>query len=145
MQSFSDTNGRIKEPLGGSSLEDWPSFLENFRGETTPLLAHVSRLGLIALSLRILPGLAVISTLWVLFLIALVSAFILLTSWVTQAGGSSASSTAVSHSVKNSAISTGRKPCLCLSPQCDDLKNTFEEGRSSLKFEIHSEEVIHAT
>lgn len=137
MLSFNAWSSQIMERLGGSSLQDWSSFVtpESCPGEAMPPLSRVSRLELIVLSLRTVPGLVMLSILWVLFLLGLVFGSILLISWGTLRWGSSVSSMAVLHLASDSAGSTGRRPFLCQCPQCDDWQTTLAEGRSSLKFE----------
>ena len=142
MQSFSAPSGAIKEPLGGSSLEDWPSFLESSPGETTPLLSRVSRLELIALFLRTAPGLAVLSILWVLFLLGLVFGFIQLISWEMPAKVSSANSTAASLSAENLDGWMARKLYCNRQQPCDILSLFSEDGPSNLKYEIQPEEEV---
>ena len=79
MPSYTGKNPATKGRLAVSSLEDWPSFLENSPGETTHRTCPASRLERIAAYSRTPRGLAVASILWGLFLVALVFACIRLT------------------------------------------------------------------
>lgn len=142
MRLFSDWSPGIKGPLGTSSLREWADYAsrENFLGEETPLLSHVSQPELIVLSLRTAPGLVALSILWVLFLLGLVFGFTLLTLWGIQAWVTPASSTAAWHVESDSAGSTGRRPYYCHSLQCEELSSFSAGGRSSLKYETQVEE-----
>ena len=67
---------RMKARLGGSSLEDWASYLENSLGETMRRQSHVSLLERTAAFLRHRLVSGAIFILWMAFLIALAFAFI---------------------------------------------------------------------
>ncbi len=65
----------MKARLGGSSLEDWASHLENSPGETMRPLFRASRLERIAAFGRTPLGLGVLCILWTAFVVALVLGF----------------------------------------------------------------------
>lgn len=140
MQFFRDSKARIMAPLGSSSLEDWPSSLENSPGETTPPLSHVSRLEFIVLSLRTAPGLVVLSILWVLFLLGLVFASILLIRWETPPKASVASSTAASLLGKDLGGWKARRLYCLVSQPCDASSLFSEDDPSNLRYEIQLEQ-----
>lgn len=139
MSVFSDWNRVTKEPLANSSLEDWSSYLENFPGEPTPPLSRVSRLELIILSLHTLPGLIVISILWVVLVLGLVFASILLISWEMPARASTVSSMAVLPLESDWDTWIARRPFCCQLLHYEDSMNTLLVGRFSLKFETLEE------
>ncbi len=145
MRFFNDSRPQIPAPLGSSSLEDWPSFLENSPGGTMRPLFRASLLERIAAYSRTPQGLAAGCILWLLFLLALVFASTQLISWVTQPRGSNASSMAASLSGSDLGIWTARR-LYCYPLQPCDIWNPFsEEIPSSLRYEIQTEEVMHAT
>jgi hypothetical protein len=135
MRSLPDSIKATKGRLGDSSLEDWPSFLENSRGEKTPLLSHVSRWEIIALCLHEAPGLAVLCICWIAFLAALGFGFIQLISWETPPKDSAHSSTAAYRLVSDLGIWTARRLWCFPHQPCDAWSPFSEDARSSLKYE----------
>src|SRR4051812_18985290 len=116
--------------LGSSSLEDWPSFLENCPlGETHPISA-LSRLDFILLSIHLAPGLVVLSICWLLLVLALVSGSILLILWGMPAWGSTASSTAALHWASDWDGWTARRQFCSPYLLCDGLSRTLPEDPS---------------
>lgn len=138
-------NQEIKGRLGNSSLEDWPSFLENSPGETMRPLFHASLLERINAYLRTPRGLAVACIWWILFLLGLVFVCIRLISWEIRPKASSASSTAASLLGKDLGGWRARRLfCSVLLP-CDALSPFSEEGPSNLRYEIQPEEVKYVS
>jgi hypothetical protein len=133
--SIKATKGR----LGDSSLEDWPSFLENSRGEITPHQSPASLPARIAAFSRTPRGLAVICICWVLFLLALVFAFTPRTSWVTQRWVTEASSTAVSASGNDLGGWMARRLYCFPHQPCDAWSPFSEDAPSSLRYEMQQE------
>lgn len=141
MRYSNDLKPEIKEPLGGSSLEDWASFLENSHGGTMRPLFRASLLERICAYSRTPRGLAVISILWALFLIALVFVFTPRTSWEIPVKAFTASSTAASLLGKNLGGWTARRLYCTPSQPCAASNPFSEEGPFNLRLEMHPEEV----
>lgn len=139
MQSSRDPKAAIKGRLGGSSLEDWPSFLENSPGEETLPPSPASLPARIAAYLRTPRGLGVLCILWLLFLLALVFVFMPLTSWVMQRSGSSASSTAVSLSVSGLDGWTARRLFCSHNQPCDALSHFSAVDPFNSKYETQND------
>lgn len=134
-----ESTQQLKAPLGTSSLENWPSFLENSPGGTTPPTSPASRLERIVLWLRSPRGLVVACICWLLLVLAAVFGFTLLTSWEPLIKVSAASSTAASLWEKGSDGWMVRKRSFYLPPPLDDSTNTLWTGRLSLKYEMEQE------
>lgn len=109
MRFFSGSSKAPKEPLGGSSLEDWASFLENSHGGITNLQSLAYLWGRIAATLHILLGSVVVYIFLTACLTVLVFGFTRLTIAEIWRRDSGASLTGASRLGKDSAGSKGRR------------------------------------
>lgn len=141
MPFSSDWIPPTRERLATSSLEDWASYMEanSLTAITSPGMAEYWRACTAAPSPRRRIS-AAVSTFLVLLILALVLGFILLILWVTAGRVFYRSSMDVSQLESDLVGSTGRRPFSCLNLQCDEWRNTLEEGRSSLKYETQPKE-----
>lgn len=142
MRSSSDSTKATTEPLGASSLEDWPSFLENSQTEPTRPLFHAFLLVCITAYLRTPRGLAALSILLAALMVALVFASTLLISWATQPRVSALSSTAVSLSESDLGIWTARRLFCYRDQPCDAWSPYSEDDPSNLRYVIQPEVVL---
>ena len=133
----------LKARLGDSSLEDWASFLENSRGGTMRPLFRASLLERIGAYSRTPRGLAVVCICWIAFVLALVFASTLLTSWGMPRSGSAASSTAASLSEKSLDGWMVRRLYCSPHQPCDAWSPFSEDDPFNLRFEIQPEEVTY--
>ena len=139
MRSSKGSTNRIRGRLGNSSLEDWPSFLENSPIEVTRTSLVVCLLERIVACSRTPRGLAVLCICWVLFLLALVFVFTPRTSWVTQRWVTEASSTAVSLSENDLGLWMARRLYCSPHQPCDAWSPFSEDARSNLRLEMEVE------
>lgn len=137
MRSSKGSMKGTREPSGASWLAPFSSTQENSQTEATGPLSRVSRLELFILTLRTLPGLIVLSILWILFLVALVFGSMLLTLWAMQPRGSAASSTAVLLWASDLGIWTARRLYCLADRPCDASSPFSEDSPSNLRYVIH--------
>jgi hypothetical protein len=143
MLSFSASNRATKAHSADCSLEDWPSFLENCPGGTMRPLFRASLPERISAFSRTPLGLAVVCICWVLFLLALVFAFTLLTTAETPRRAYAANSMGASPSEKSLDGWMARR-LYCYPPQpCDAWSPFSEDAPFNLRFETQPEEVTY--
>lgn len=145
MLSFSAWTSQMRGRLGTSSLEDWASYIQEScpTAATSPTSLAFWRL-YTWLASPCLQDLVAAFMCYVMFLLVLAYVFILLTLWGTAGSAFGASLTAASHWESGLGIWMARRPSCYQPPLCDELSNTFLEGRSSLKFETQEVDDAYA-
>lgn len=130
MRSFNAWMSRTMARLGGSSLEDWASFLESFQIGVTPPQSQESLRARITAFLLTPRVLVVPFICWLLLILALLFVFIPRISWGTPVEDESVNSTGASPSENDSDGLMDRKLFCSPSLLCDGSRSVLEDDLS---------------